>query len=97
MAEPEEQSPHSASTTPLWALCVLCVAAVSVLMSLSREYQVDEAQTVYSASAIANGWETRFLIPFQMHVFPLSLLVGGFETSPVKCRAVRLAFWAWFS
>ncbi|MDR3671513.1 MAG: hypothetical protein P4L36_11750 [Holophaga sp.] len=70
--------------------------AGSLVLAVTRVYQVDEAQTVYMASVLARGWTKVLYTSGQLHLFPLSWLVRPGMDSAQLFMVFRIAFWALF-
>lgn len=77
----------------LWLALLAIFAGATLWLSLTRIYQVDEAQTVYMAAVVAQGWKATLFTSGQLHLFPLALLVRPGWSSAQIFTAFRLTFW----
>lgn len=93
-----EASPSSQRRFQLLLLgCLVALFAFSVHLALTRIYQVDEAQNVFTARILASHWEARHHLWIEVwHLWPLAWFASWIQDSAGLYHACRLFMLAVF-
>lgn len=77
--------------------CLVALFAFSLHLALTRIYQVDEAQNVFTARILASHWEARHHLWIEIwHLWPLAWFAGWIQDSVGLYHACRLFMLAIF-